>query len=105
MEPEAEQLKAQIDVQAGAAAFSGDVDKARKAAAADPQNMPLQMELADTLAASGHYEGRELCLSHIARDRSGAGVPAKESMLTIMSTMADHELAGQYRRRLATLLY
>lgn len=106
MEPEAEQLKAQVDVQAGAAAFSGDVDKARKAAAADPQDMTLQMELADTLAASGHYEeALELCLSHIARDRTGAGVPAKEAMLRIMSTMADHELAGQYRRKLATLLY
>lgn len=106
LEPEAEQLKSQIALQSAAASFSGDVGKARAAAAAEPTNMDLQTELAEVLAASGaSEEALELCLSHIARDKAGAGVKAKETMLTILGSMSDHELAGQYRRKLATLLY
>jgi len=106
LEPEAEQLKSQIALQSAAASFSGSASEARAAAAADPTNIDLQMELAEVLAASGGFEeALELCLSFIARDKAGAGVKAKEVMLTILGSMTDHELAGQYRRKLATLLY
>lgn len=106
LEAEAEQLKSQLALKAAAASFSGDLDEARSAAAKDPLNIELQVELAETLAASGKFEeALDLCLGHIARDKSGAGVRAKEAMLTILGSMTDHELAGQYRRKLATLLY
>ena len=106
MEAEAEQLKSQLALKAAAASFSGDIDKAREAASRDPQDMDRQVELAEALAASGKYEeALDLCLAHIARDKAGAGVRAKEAVLTILGSMTDHELAGQYRRKLATLLY
>jgi putative thioredoxin len=106
LEPEFEQLKSQAELQSAAASHIGELDALRQQAAAEPTNIDLQMELAETLAASGKAEeALELCLSHIARDRAGAGVKAKESMITILGAMTDHELAGQYRRKLATLLY
>lgn len=106
LEAEAEQLKSQLALKTAAASFSGDIEGARSAASKDPQNIDLQVDLAETLAASGKFEeALDLCLGHIARDKAGAGVRAKEAMLTILGSMTDHELAGQYRRKLATLLY
>jgi putative thioredoxin len=106
LEAEAEQLKSQLALKTAAASHSGDIDEARSAASKDPQNIDLQVDLAETLAASGKFEeALDLCLGHIARDKAGAGVRAKEAMLTILGSMTDHELAGQYRRKLATLLY
>lgn len=106
LEAEAEQLKSQLALKTAAASHSGDIDEARAAASKDPQNIDLQVGLAETLAASGKFEeALDLCLGHISRDKAGAGVRAKEVMLTILGSMTDHELAGQYRRKLATLLY
>lgn len=105
LEPEAERLKAQLNIAATAAA-AGGVDAARHAAEANPNDLSLKLPLADALAASGqHAEALDLCLDVIRRDKMGVGVAAKETILNILSLIDDAELTGEYRRKLATLLY
>lgn len=106
LESEAERVKAQLDIEA-AAADTGGVEAARAAAQANPDNLPLQIALADALAASRKFqEALEICLQVIQRDRDGVGVQAKDTMLKIFELLGPHsDLVGAYRRKLATLLY
>ena len=106
LEPEAEAIKSELEVRASAEE-SGGVDEARRAAAANPDDLSLQIGLADALAVSGkHTEALELCLSLIARDKAGIGPTAKETMVKILGMLgAASELAGEYRRKLATAWY
>jgi putative thioredoxin len=106
LEPEAEQLKSQLELQA-AAEEAGGVEEARKALEADPENAALKIALADALAISNkHEEALELCLGIIAADKAGAGVEAKATMLKIFDLLGPQsELTSAYRRKLATLLY
>ncbi|MGD9853569.1 MAG: thioredoxin [Planctomycetaceae bacterium] len=106
LEPEAERLKSLLDVEAVAAA-SGGLDEARRAAEADPANLALKLPVADALAASGEYaQAMDLCLSVIQQDKACVGVQAKETMLNILNLLdPGSELAGDYRRKLATALY
>ncbi len=106
LEPEAEQIKSQLELQA-AAAEAGGVEAARATLAADPDNATLKIALADALAISNkHEEALELCLSIIEEDKAGAGVEAKATILKIFDLLGPQSaLASTYRRRLATLLY
>lgn len=106
LEPEAERIKSQLDIRL-AAAEAGGLEAARAAAAANPQDPALQLQLAEALAVARKYEEAfDICLALIQRDRNGAGVQAKEVMLKIFNMLGpSSELVGQYRRKLATLLY
>ncbi len=105
LEPEAERVKSELEIKTSAAS-AGGVAAAREAAAAAPQDAALQISLAEALAASGELgEALDLCLGIIQRDRSGAGVPAKEAMLRILKVVPDGDLANSYRRKLASALY
>jgi putative thioredoxin len=106
LEPEAEQIKAQLDLE-GAAEEAGGVDEARKAVAANPNNPSLKLKLADTLAVSRkHEEALQLCLEIIQQDKEGIGVQAKETMVKIFDLPGiSPELVSTYRRRLATAFY
>lgn len=106
LEPEAEQIKSQLELQA-AAEEAGGVEEARKALEADPDNAKLKIALADALAISNkHEEALEICLSIIAEDKAGAGVEAKATMLKIFDVLGPQSaLTSAYRRKLATLLY
>lgn len=106
LEPEAEQIKSQLELQA-AAEEAGGVEEARKALEADPDNAALKIALADALAiANKHEEALELCLGIIAEDKAGAGVEAKATMLRIFDLLGPQSaLTSAYRRKLATLLY
>lgn len=106
LEPEAEQIKSQLELQA-AADEAGGVEEARKALEADPDNADLKIALADALAISNkHEEALEICLAIIAEDKAGAGVEAKATMLRIFDLLGPQSaLTSAYRRRLATLLY
>jgi putative thioredoxin len=106
LEPEAQAVKDQLEVRA-TAAESGGVEEARRAAAANPQDLSLQIALADALAVAGKYtEALELCLSLIARDKAGIGPTAKETMVKILGMLGtSSELAAEYRRKLATAWY
>tara|TARA_R110002111_G_scaffold168038_1_gene233861 strand:+ start:140102 stop:140965 length:864 start_codon:yes stop_codon:yes gene_type:complete len=106
LEPEAEQIKSQLELQA-AADEAGGVEAARATLAADPENPLLKISLADALAVSNkHEEALEICLSIIEQDKTGAGVEAKATMLKIFDLLGTQSaLTGTYRRKLATLLY
>ncbi|WP_298860091.1 thioredoxin [uncultured Gimesia sp.] len=106
LEPEAEQIKSQLELQA-ASDEAGGVEPARAALAADPENADLKIALADALAVSNkHEEALEICLALIEQDKSGAGVEAKATMLKIFDILGPQStLTSAYRRKLATLLY
>lgn len=106
LEPEAQAIKDELEVRASAQE-SGGVEEARRAAAANPNELALQIGLADALAVAGkHTEALEICLSLIARDKAGIGPTAKETMVKILGMLgAASELAGEYRRKLATAWY
>ncbi len=106
LEPEAEQIKSQLELQA-ASDEAGGVEVARATLAADPENAEFKIALADALAISNkHEEALEICLSIIEQDKAGAGVEAKATMLKIFDLLGpESTLTGTYRRKLATLLY
>ena len=106
LEPEAENIQAQLDVEAKAQE-AGGVLAAKAAVAAEPDVPLLQLKLADALAAEREYqEAMDICLSLIQQDRAGIGVEAKATMVRILGLLGpESELAGSYRRKLATVLY
>jgi len=106
LEPDAERLKSELDVRRSAAE-SGGVEVARTAAEADPDNLSLQIQLADAYAASQqHKKALEICLSVVQRDFGDARNLAKTTMVKIFDMLGPgSELTGEYRRKLATALY
>jgi putative thioredoxin len=106
LEPEAEQVKSQLELRA-AAAEAGPLDEARKTAAAAPADLGLQLKLADALAAANRQEeALRILLDIIQKDKAGVGVEAKATMVLIFDTLgAGSDLVGTYRRKLATALY
>ena len=106
LEPEAKTLKSQLELRE-AAEEAGGVQEARQTAEETPDDLSLQVNLADTLAVNRQFEeALEICLSVIERDKSGAGVAAKDTTLKIFDMLGpEAELTSTYRRRLATLLY
>lgn len=106
LEPDAERIKSELDVRQSALE-TGGVDEARRAAEADPANTPLQIQYADALAAAQqHRKALDLLLGMVQRDKSGAGVDAKATMLKIFDMLGPaSELTSEYRRKLTTALY
>jgi putative thioredoxin len=106
LEPEAERIKSELDVRL-AAAESGGVEEARKAADAEPQNLILKIRLADAYAAaSQHRKALEICLDIVKLDFGDARNEAKSTMVKIFDMLGPaSELTGEYRRKLATALY
>ncbi len=106
LEPEAEKIKSELEIRASAQE-AGGVDETRRAAAADPADLSKQLQLADALAASRKYrEALEICLSLVQRDKAGMGAEAKATMVKIFDVLGpSSELAGEFRRKLATALY
>lgn len=106
LEPEAEQVKSQLELRA-AAAEAGPLDEARKAAAASPNDLSLQLKLADALAvANRHEEALQICLAIVQKDQSALGAEAKTTMLRIFDALGPgSDLVSTYRRKLATALY
>jgi putative thioredoxin len=107
LEPEAETVKAQLELRA-AAAESGGVTEARAAVEADPDNAILKVALADALAVSGkHGDAFELLLQ-VVETRLGTedANKAREQMLNLFTVLGNgHALVNEYRRKLATALY
>lgn len=104
LEPEAEQVKS---ILALPVADSDDVSAARAAAAANPEDLSLVVALAEALAGSQQDgEALELALDVVRKDRDGSGQLAKEVMVHVFDRLgAGSPLVGEYRRKLATLLY
>lgn len=106
LEPEAEQIKSQLDLRE-AAAETGGVDEARAAVQANPEDPLLKIKLADTLAVARKFEDAlNLCLEVIQADRDGVGQEAKSTMLKIFDMIGPaSSIVSTYRRKLATALY
>jgi putative thioredoxin len=106
LEPDAERIKSELDLRL-AAAESGGVDEARRAAEAEPGNLMLRIRLADAYAAaSQHRKALEICLEIVKQDFGEARAEAKTTMVKIFDVLGPaSELTGEFRRQLATALY
>lgn len=106
LEPEAEQVRSQLDLRA-AAAEAGGVEEARRAAEAAPDDLSLRIKLADALAvAQRHQEAMDTLIDVIRQDRAGRGDEARQTMVKIFDMLGpQHPLVPEYRRKLATALY
>lgn len=106
LEPEAEQVKSQLDLRA-AAAEAGGVEEARRASEASPGDLSLRIRLGDALAVSQRYEeAMDLLIEVIRTDRARHGDEARQSMVKIFDLLGPQSpLVSEYRRKLATALY
>lgn len=104
LEPEAEKIKAALDLRGMKDDHLADT---RAAAAAHPEDGELQFQLAESLAGAQQYEAAmEICLALIEKDRHGVGEPSHKLMLEIFRALPDDsELIATYRRKLSMLLY
>jgi putative thioredoxin len=87
---------------------SGGVLQARAAAEAAPDDLSLQLDLADALAVDNkHRDAFETLLSVATLDRGGeSGDTARQQMVKLFDVVgAGSELVSEYRRKLATALY
>jgi putative thioredoxin len=105
LEPEAEAVKAELILRAGAA-DAGSLEAARAAAAANPADLHARLRLAEALAAARHdAEALEVALDLVDRDRSGVGEQARKLMLALFQLLpTDSDLSADYRRRLSFVL-
>ena len=106
LEPEAQVLLQQLELRSQVE-DSGGVQEARAALDANPDDLLLQLKLAEALGADNRFEEAcEMCLSIISKDRSGTGLQAKEVMVGILGVMGPKSrMASDLRRRLATAFY
>lgn len=104
LEPEAEKIKAALELRSQK---TPSVDACRAAASADPDNLALQLQLGESLAAAGDYPAAlEAFLAIVPRDRTGLGEKARQFMVDIFRVLpADSDLVRNYRRKLASVLY
>jgi len=106
LEPEAEKLKAELNVQLGAR-DAGDVAPARADAAAHPDDLGLRFKLAEAQAAAGQIkEALELSLSVVEEGPKELRESARKLMISLFQLLPDEdELASEYRRKLSAALY
>ena len=86
---------------------SGGVDACREACAAKPDDLGLQLRLAEALAADGqHEEALKIALHTLQTDKPKHGEHAREIMVGIFDLLPDDsELTHEYRRKLSAALY
>lgn len=106
LDAEGEQLQAELVIRLEGTK-AGDVAHCRAVVEAAPDDLPLLLLLAKSLAAAGeHEEAMQICLDLIQRDREGQGEPARELMVYIFHVLGpESEVTAQYRRRLTMALY
>ena len=106
LEPEAQQIKSGLELRASAEE-AGDVTELRTAVANNPDDLKLQVQLAETLAAHKQFEeAMRICLDVIHSDRDGVGQEARASILKMFDLVGSGSpLVTEYRRKLATALY
>jgi putative thioredoxin len=104
LEPEAEQLKAALDLQASGAT---DLDVCRRAAEANPSDFAAQLKYAEALAGTQQYQqALDIALLLVELDRAGTGEAARQLMVNVFRVLpGESELVQQYRRKLAMLLF
>ncbi|MFO0904916.1 MAG: tetratricopeptide repeat protein [Pirellulales bacterium] len=104
LEPEAEKLKAALELKSQ---NTPSVDECRAAAAAAPHDLDKQLQLGEALAAAQQYqESLDVLLAVVRADRKGAGEKARQVMVDIFRVLpGDSDLVRDYRRKLSSALY
>jgi len=104
LEPEAEQLKAAMQLGGGEDAV--DLQKLRDAAA-DDKNYAAKIELARGLAQNKEYEeALQIALDVVIADRHGAGEDARAFMVDVFKALGhDNQMVGEFRKQLSMALY
>jgi putative thioredoxin len=106
LEPEAEHIKAELDLRA-AAADAGGVSECRAALAASPEDPKLKLKLAEALGAAQQFqEALELCLAVVQSTTGDLRNEARTTMVNLFQVLGpEADLTKTYRRKLATALY
>lgn len=106
LDTEGERLVAELQLRVEEKEIGG-VPQAQAAAAADPANLALQLNLAKALSADSQFqESMDLALGLIEKDRAGVGEEARKLMVQIFHLLGpESELANEYRRKLTMILY
>ena len=106
LEPEAEHIKAELELRA-AAAEAGGVGECRAALAARPDDPQLKLKLAEALGAGQQFrEALELCLEVVQSATGEARNEARNTMVNLFQVLGpEAELTRTFRRKLATALY
>ena len=107
LEPEGEVLKSQLGMRA-AAEESGGVKAAREACDANPEDLALRVSYAAALAVDGNnMDAFDTLLDVVARNKGGEHADnAKQQMVKLFDVLGSgNALVGEYRKKLATLLY
>jgi putative thioredoxin len=106
LEPEAEKVKAELNVRRGARG-AGDLPAARAEAAAHPDDLDLRFKLSEALAAAGQTkEALELSLSIVEEGPRELREAARKLMVSLFQLLPDDdEVAAEYRRKLSAALY
>jgi putative thioredoxin len=104
LDAEGQKIKAILELR-GKPAF--DLSSLSAAARAKPDDLQLQLQLAEALAGSQQYEpALELLLTIFQRDKRGVGPRARELMVQIFHALPDDsELSATYRRKLSMAMY
>lgn len=104
LEAECERIKSQLSLRHDS---DTDVDELRAEAAANPEDLELQLKLAKELASSQDYEACfEICLRLVQVDRKNTGESARLLMLDVFRIEGDDsDLTRDYRRKLSMVLY
>jgi putative thioredoxin len=106
LEPEAESIKAELDLRS-AAAEAGGVGECRAALAAHPDDPKAKLKLAEALGAAQQFqEALELALSVVQSTTVDLRDEARTTMVNLFLLLGpEAELTKTYRRKLATALY
>lgn len=106
LEPEAENVKAELDLR-DAAAEAGGVGECRAALVAAPNDPGLQLKLAEALGAAQQYqEALDTALRVIQNSSGDLREQARATMVNLFHMLGpEAELTRTYRRKLATALY
>ncbi len=106
LEPEAANIKAELDLRA-AAAEAGGVGECREALAANPNDPKLQLNLAEALGAAQQFqEALDLCLGVVQATTGDLRNEARTTMINLFQLLGpEADLTKTYRRKLATALY
>ena len=107
LEDEAEKIKAQLHVTSAKEHAPRDLDALRAKVAADAQDLPAALDLAQALAAAGDYEpALEAALRIVQSGKKEFVEPARALMVDVFRLLPDDSpLVTDYRRRLSTALY
>jgi len=104
LEPEAEKIKANLDLHEKQ---GGDLQTLRDQVAENPADLSVQLALAETLAGSKAYEeALSLSLSLVQKNKTDVGDEARKLMIDIFRVLPDNSpLVSEYRRKLSTALF